>query len=97
MSALQSRPAKLASPTSKLGTVFSLPDGKIIPQAPERRSRGKKVRPGYPGREAGLGHVFAVLAGNQKKGLEITAETSVPRWGGEKMDYGTAVDMLLGC
>ena len=41
------------------------------------------------------GNVFAIMAGNQKKGLEITAETSVPRWGGEKMDYGVAVEGLL--
>lgn len=52
-----------------------------MPQAPERRSRG---------------NVFAVMSGNQKNGLEITAETAVPLWGGEKMDYGTAVDVLLG-
>ncbi|MGB5292075.1 MAG: DUF222 domain-containing protein, partial [Lysobacterales bacterium] len=79
------------------GAVFSLPDGKVIPQGPETRSRGKKVRPGYPGREAGLGHVFAITSNNQKNGLNITSETPVPRWHGEQMDNWVAVDMLLQC
>ena len=79
------------------GVVFTMPDGKVIPRAGDRRSRGKEVRPGYPGREAGLGDVFAIMVGNHKKGLEITPETSIPRWGGERMDNETAVDMLLEC
>jgi hypothetical protein len=29
--------------------------------------------------------------------LEITAETAVPRWHGEKMDESVAVEMLLEC
>jgi hypothetical protein len=62
------------------GVVFTMPGGKVIPRAGERRSRG---------------NVFAIMAGNYKRGLEITAETSVPRWGGERMDNETAVDMLL--
>jgi len=93
------------------GAVFSMPDGKVIPQGPETRSRGKKVRegetgnrsrgrpgpPGYPGREAGLGHVFAITSGNHKNGLNITPDTSIPAWHGEIMDNSTAVDMLLQC
>jgi hypothetical protein len=71
-----------------------MPDGEVIPRAGERRSRGKEVRSGTD-REAGLGHVFKILAGNQKNGLEITPETSVPQWHGERMDNETAVEMLL--
>ena len=63
----------------------------------DTRSRGKEVRPGYPGREAGLGHVFAIMSGNHKNGLEITPETAIPLWRGERMDHGVAVDMLLEC
>jgi len=53
------------------------------------------VRPGYPGREAGLGHVFALQLNNHKNGLEITPGTAMPQWHGEQMDHGVAVDMLL--
>ena len=69
----------------------------LIPQGPDTRSRGKEVRPGYPGREAGLGHVFAITSNNDKKGLNITPETSVPEWHGEQMDDGVVVGMLLQC
>ena len=64
------------------GAVFSLPDGKIIPQGPDTRSRG---------------NVFAIRTKNHENGLEITSQTAVPNWGGEQMDHGTAVDMLLQC
>jgi len=64
------------------GAVFSMPNGKVIPQAPEMRSRG---------------NVFALMTDNQKNGLEITPATSIPLWHGEQMDHETAVDMLLGC
>ena len=82
--------------TAGRGVVFRMPDGKVIPQGPEKRSRGKEVRSGTD-REAGLGHVFAIMSGNHKNGLNITPETSIPQWHGEQMDHGTAVDMLLGC
>jgi len=62
------------------GAVFTLPDGTVIPQAPETRSRG---------------NVFALIAGHQKSGLNITPETPVPQWHGEQMDNSTAVEMLL--
>ena len=62
------------------GVVFSMPDGEVIPRAGERRSRG---------------NVFAILSGNQKNGLRITPETSIPRWHGERMDHSTAVEMLM--
>jgi len=61
---------------------FSLPDGKIIPQGPDSCSRG---------------NVIAIKSRNRKNGLEITPNTSIPQWHGEKMDHGTAVDMLLWC
>ena len=64
------------------GAVFSLPGGKIIPQSPETRSRG---------------NVFAITSNNHKNGLNITPETSVPEWHGERMDNSTAVEMLLQC
>ena len=64
------------------GAVFSLPDGKVIPQGPDTRSRG---------------NVFAITSANQKNDVEITPDTAVPQWHGEKMDHGTAVDMLLQC
>jgi hypothetical protein len=62
------------------GAVFSMPEGKIIPQAAERRSRG---------------NVFAIMSGNQRNGLEITPETAIPHWHGERMDKNTAVEMLM--
>jgi hypothetical protein len=64
------------------GAVFSLPNGQIISQGPDRRSRG---------------NVFALTSANRKNGLKITPETSVPQWYGDKMDNGVAVDMLLQC
>ncbi|MGD9265402.1 MAG: DUF222 domain-containing protein [Lysobacterales bacterium] len=62
------------------GVVFTMPDGRVIPEVPEKRSRG---------------NVFAVMSGNQKNGLEITPETAIPRWHGEQIDYETAMEMLL--
>jgi hypothetical protein len=64
------------------GAVFSLPNGQISSQGPDRRSRG---------------NVLAITSANRKKGLKITPETSVPQWYGDKMDNGVAVDMLLQC
>jgi hypothetical protein len=64
------------------GAVFSLPDGKVIPQGPDTRSRG---------------NVLTLMSGNHKSGLHITPETAVPQWHGEQMDNGIAVDMLLQC
>jgi hypothetical protein len=64
------------------GAVFSMPNGKVIPQAPEMRSRG---------------NVFAITSNNHKNGLKITPGTPIPQWHGEQMDHGVAVDMLLQC
>lgn len=62
--------------------VFSLPDGRVIPQGPDERSRG---------------NVFEITSRNREKGLGITADTAVPEWYGDRMDESVAVEMLLGC
>jgi hypothetical protein len=64
------------------GVVFSLPNGKIIPQGPNGRSRG---------------NVFDITSRNRSNGLKITPDTAVPQWYGDQMDHGMAVDMLLQC
>ena len=51
--------------------------------------------PGYPGREAGLGHVVAIQSANQRNGLRITPETAIPEWYGDRMDPEMVVDMLM--
>ena len=68
--------------TAGKGVVFSLPDGKIIPRGPDTRSRG---------------NVVSIKSMNQKKGLNITPETSIPDWQGDQMDNSMAVEMLLDC
>ena len=58
------------------------------------------LREGGPGAGSEIedrGHVFALMSGIQKNGLEITPETSIPQWHGEQMDDWVAVDMLLQC
>jgi len=68
--------------TAEKGVVFSLPDGGIIPRGPDTRFRG---------------NVVSIKSMNKKKGLNITAETSIPDWQGDQMDNSMAVDMLLDC
>jgi hypothetical protein len=60
--------------------VFTAPNGKAIPQGPDTRSRG---------------NVFALTTGNRAERVEIGPRTLVPRWYGDKMDDGMAVDGLL--
>ena len=55
---------------------FTSPNGKVLSPCPEPRSRG---------------NVISILRINRKSGLKITAETSTPRWRGERMDHGLAV------
>jgi len=62
--------------------VFSLPDGKIIPQGPDTGSRG---------------NVVAIRSRNHRNGLKIDPGTSIPEWYGDQMDSEMAVDMLLQC
>jgi hypothetical protein len=59
---------------------FSLPDGKIIPPGPDTRFSG---------------NVVALRIRNKEKGLNITSDTLVPMWCGEKMDHQLAVLGLL--
>jgi hypothetical protein len=61
-------------------TDFTLPDGTIIPPGPDQRFRGNAV---------------AQRVKNRELGLDITADTSVPNWCGEKMDNHMAVLGLL--
>ena len=59
---------------------FTLPDGKIIPPGPDTRFRG---------------NVVALRYRNKEIGLNITPETLIPKWCGEKMDNQMAVSGLL--
>jgi len=61
---------------------FSLPDGKLIPPGPDTRFRG---------------NVVALRIRNKEKGLNITSDTLIPMWCGEKMDHQMAVLGLLQC
>ncbi len=61
---------------------FTLPDGKVIPPGPDTRFSG---------------NVVALLNRNEEKGLNITSETIVTMWCGEKMDHQMAVQGLLQC
>ena len=36
-----------------------------------------------------------LVAGNRERGLEITPNTAVTRWLGERMDFGLAIDALI--
>jgi hypothetical protein len=59
---------------------FSLPDGKVIPPGPDTRFRG---------------NVVALRIRNREKDLNITPDTLIPKWCGEKMDHQMAVLGLL--
>ena len=59
---------------------FTRPDGKVIPQSPEPRSRG---------------NVINIVRANRRNDLGITPKTPVPRWHGERMDHQLAVLSLL--
>ena len=59
---------------------FTRPDGEVIPQAPEARSRG---------------NVIHIQRANRRHGLNITPQTPVPHWHGEQMDHQLAVLSLL--
>jgi hypothetical protein len=69
--------------TNPVGTIqFTLPDGKRIPPGPDTRFRG---------------NVVAIEIANRENGLDITPETSIPEWYGDRMDPEMAVDMLMVC
>ena len=59
---------------------FTLPNGIIIPPGPDTRFSG---------------NVVAQQVKNRELGLDITADTLVPNWCGEKMDNDLAVLGLL--
>lgn len=61
--------------------VFRRPDGQVIEEAVATALD----RPGQD----------TVVAANRRLGLAIDSETSVPGWGGERLDYSLAVDALL--
>lgn len=69
--------------TSTTGVInFSLPNGKIIPNGPDKHFRG---------------NVVAIKLANRENGLDITPTTAIPEWYGDRMDHEMAVDMLLAC
>jgi hypothetical protein len=59
---------------------FSLPDGALLPDAPDGRSRG---------------NFEAIRAANEADGLHIDPRTIVPNWGGEEMAPHLAVLELI--
>lgn len=59
---------------------FTDPTGRTIPQVAETRFRG---------------NVVALRRQNSETGLEITPDTPIPLWEGEKMDESMAVEALL--
>jgi len=59
---------------------FTMPDGTELPAGPDGRSRG---------------NVIAIEATNRKNGLDITPNTAITRWNGDKMDLSMAVDALI--
>ena len=59
---------------------FTLPNGKVIPRGPETRFRG---------------NVLVLKAWNKSRGLNITPETLIPAWYGDRMDKNMAVEALL--
>ena len=61
---------------------FSLPDGTVIPNGPDGNSRGNFLN---------------VKAKNRENGIEITSQTSIPQWWGDRMDHQMAVQAVLQC
>jgi hypothetical protein len=60
--------------------IFSDPQGQDIPTAPEARFSG---------------NVFSIFAAHRQAGLDITPQTPIPNWLGERMDDSMAVEGLL--
>jgi len=60
--------------------VFYDRKGRRIPEAPETRFRG---------------NVFALLTANRLAGVDVSAETCIPDWHGERMDDDLVVDSLF--
>jgi hypothetical protein len=62
------------------GFAFTRPGGEVLPDTADGRSRG---------------NVCAIRDANRRNGLQITPNTAVPRWYGEKMDSSLAVLALI--
>ena len=62
--------------------LFRRPDGRIVPSVPANE------------RVAAEDGVRALKSGHERRGIAITARTGVPKWFGERMDYGEAVGAL---
>ena len=60
--------------------VFLDRHGRRIPEAPEMRFRG---------------NVFALMTANRRAGADVSAETCIPDWDGERMDDDMVVDGLV--
>jgi len=60
--------------------IFCDPQGKSIPQAPMTRFRG---------------NVFGLMTQNRRAGVDVSAETCIPDWCGEKMDDDLVVGKLI--
>jgi hypothetical protein len=61
---------------------FVRPDGRVVPAVPS--GTGVEAREG----------VRALVGMHERGGLGIGARTGVPKWFGERMDYGEAVGTL---
>ena len=59
--------------------VFLDRQGRPIPEVPETRFRG---------------NVFALVTDNRRAGIDVSAETCIPDWDGQRMDDGLVVDSL---
>jgi hypothetical protein len=57
-----------------------------VRDAPER---------GRPSRDVTSGSWSQLAAELSASGITVTPDTAVTRWRGERMDYGTAVDLML--
>ncbi|WP_376691153.1 HNH endonuclease [Wenzhouxiangella sp. EGI_FJ10409] len=53
--------------------------GRLIPEAPQMRFRG---------------NVFALMTANRRAGVDVSAETCIPDWHGERMDDDLVVESL---
>jgi hypothetical protein len=51
--------------------------------------------PGGPRQEVTRGNWSRLAADHSASGITVTPDTAVTRWRGERMDYGTAVDLML--
>ena len=60
--------------------IFTTPNGNLIPKGPDTRFSGK---------------VFALTTRNRREQIEIGPRSLVPKWHGDNMDDGMAVDGLI--